>query len=150
MRPKAYAPLLWAAVLALLIAACGTGAEPPARTSRQTSSQPTASAERSATQVPPTVPAAAAGSGIQLILQTSTKVWLRVVADGEQVFEGQLEEGAQMTWGAEESLLLRTSNAGGVQVSVNGQPFMRLGPFGKALEREYRLKDGQVTSSDLK
>ena len=104
-------------------------------------------ATRTPAPAPPTIPA---GTGIQLTLQTSTKVWLRVVADGEQVFEGQLEDGTQMTWTAQERLVLRTSNAGGVEVSVNGQPFMRLGPFGKVREREYRLEEGEVKFTDRK
>lgn len=40
---------------------------------------------------------------------------------------------------------MRSSNAGAVELSVNGSPFERLGPFGHVVEKEWRLKDGKVT-----
>ena len=145
MRSRTSASLLWVGMLALLITACGRSVQP--------TQQPVAAPQDVSLlspAVPPTIPAGSSEAGIRLTLQTNTKVWLRVIADGEQVFEGQLEEGVEKTWSARERLVLKTSNAGGVQVSVNGQPFIKLGPFGKVREREYRVEGNQVKFVDTK
>ncbi len=50
----------------------------------------------------------------------SDRAWLSVVADGKTLYEGIAESGLEETWTAQQSLVLRTGNAGGVEVSVNG------------------------------
>ena len=145
---------LWIGTLTLLISACRGGDQPspPPTTAPQEMSAQRQIAQPTQTVVaaPPTIPAGTSNPGIQLTLQTSAKVWLRVIADGEQVFEGQLDEGVERSWRAKERLTLRTSNAGGIQLSINGQPFVKLGPFGKVREREYRVEGGQVRFEDIR
>jgi hypothetical protein len=80
-----------------------------------------------------------------MTLQVSQLAWLRVIVDGEQVFEGQLEPGQDQNWVAKESIIVRSSNAGAVELRINGSPYERLGPFGWVVEKEWRLKDGKVT-----
>ncbi|MBD2105360.1 helix-turn-helix domain-containing protein [Nodosilinea sp. FACHB-13] len=60
----------------------------------------------------------------------SDRSWLSVVADGENVYEGVAEEGFEETWTAETSLTLRTGNAGGVELSVNGDRAVVMGASG--------------------
>lgn len=60
----------------------------------------------------------------------SDRAWLSVVADGENVYEGVAESGFEETWTAEESLVFRTGNAGGVELSVNGDRAATLGNDG--------------------
>lgn len=57
----------------------------------------------------------------------SDRAWISVVADGENVYEGIAESGFQETWTAQTSVVFRTGNAGGVELSVNGDRAMVLG-----------------------
>jgi cytoskeleton protein RodZ len=56
--------------------------------------------------------------------------WLSVTADGETVFEGTSEEGFEETWTAEDTLVLTTGNAGGVELAVNGDEAVVIGETG--------------------
>ncbi|PSR17678.1 hypothetical protein C8255_11325 [filamentous cyanobacterium CCP3] len=60
----------------------------------------------------------------------SDRAWLSVVADGENVYEGIAESGFEETWTAQTSLVFRTGNAGGVELSVNGDRAVVLGNSG--------------------
>ena len=60
----------------------------------------------------------------------SDRAWLSVVADGENVYEGIAESGFEETWTAQSSLVFRTGNAGGVELSVNGDRAVVLGSSG--------------------
>lgn len=60
----------------------------------------------------------------------SERAWLSVVADGENVYEGVAESGFEETWTAQTSLTFRTGNAGGVELSVNGDRAVVMGNSG--------------------
>ena len=60
----------------------------------------------------------------------SERSWLSVVADGENLYEGTAESGFEETWTAQTSLVIRTGNAGGVELSVNGDPAVVAGESG--------------------
>ncbi len=60
----------------------------------------------------------------------SDRAWLSVVADGKNVYEGIAESGFEETWTAQTSLVFRTGNAGGVELSVNGDRAVVLGNSG--------------------
>ncbi len=67
--------------------------------------------------------------------------WIRVVADGATVFEGTLSPGAEQTWSAEESIVLRAGNAGGVQITLNNQDMGIMGQFGEVREEVFVRPD---------
>ncbi|WOD38559.1 helix-turn-helix domain-containing protein [Nodosilinea sp. E11] len=58
------------------------------------------------------------------------RAWLSVVADGQTVYEGIAESGFEDTWTAQTSVVFRTGNAGGVELSVNGDRAVTLGSSG--------------------
>uniref|UniRef100_A0A831TF20 DUF4115 domain-containing protein n=1 Tax=Thermorudis peleae TaxID=1382356 RepID=A0A831TF20_9BACT len=93
---------------------------------------------------PPPVPAAtpsptpAAPSGVTLTVSVHEASWLRVTADGERVFQGILEAGDARTWRAEREVRVRIGNAGGVDLTVNGEPLGRLGARGEVVTRTFR------------
>jgi len=60
----------------------------------------------------------------------SDRSWLSVTADGETVFEGTSEAGFEETWTAEDTLVLTAGNAGGVEVSINGNEAVPVGQTG--------------------
>lgn len=47
------------------------------------------------------------------------RCWIRVVADGQKVFEGVLVKGDEKTWEAEENITVRFGNISGVKVYYN-------------------------------
>jgi hypothetical protein len=60
--------------------------------------------------------------------------WLQVWADGRQVFAATVPAGNTRAFTANDTLQMRVSNAGGVQVTVNGEPQGRLGASGQAVD----------------
>jgi cytoskeletal protein RodZ len=61
--------------------------------------------------------------------------WLRVVADGQTVFEDTLQPGSQRNWTAERSIVIRAGNAGGVLLTYNNQNLGVMGDFGEVKEQ---------------
>nr|WP_278003721.1 RodZ domain-containing protein [Nodosilinea sp. TSF1-S3] len=60
----------------------------------------------------------------------SDRAWLSVIADGTNVYEGVAESGFEETWTAQTSVVFRTGNAGGVELSVNGDRPVVMGASG--------------------
>lgn len=78
--------------------------------------------------------------GVEVELRIVERTWLRVTVDGEVEFEGVLEKGAQRTWNGD-SVALRCGNAGGVEVTVNGEDLGTLGERGQLVEREWTKEE---------
>jgi hypothetical protein len=53
--------------------------------------------------------------------------WVRIVADGKTVMEGVLDANQNRSVKFEKEMVLRTGNAGGLDVSYNGKPLGVLG-----------------------
>jgi len=124
-------------LMTLAVAGCAGSTPAPAPTQPIQAPQPTSTRPPLQVTGPPTE--------LRMTLQVSQLAWLRVQVDGVQMFEGRLEPGQDKNWVGKESIVVRSSNAGAVELSVNGSPFERLGPFGHVVEKEWRLKDGKVT-----
>jgi cytoskeleton protein RodZ len=77
-------------------------------------------------------PAAAAPLEAPVVVSANLRdrAWLSVVADGRNVYEGIAERGFEETWTAQSSLVFRTGNAGGVELSVNGDRPVVMGNSG--------------------
>ncbi|MGH2398878.1 MAG: DUF4115 domain-containing protein, partial [bacterium] len=69
---------------------------------------------------PPDTPA---GGALNVEVRATDQSWVRVVADGAEVFQGLLVPGDVRTWRAERSITIRVGNSDGVQVLVNGRVF---------------------------
>lgn len=95
---------------------------------------------RQPTPTPPSLPQL-----IELVADARQRAWMRVTTDGAVVFEQILEAGAQETWQAQQNLVVRTGNAGGIEVTVNGEVQGALGNFGAIEECSWTLADNQVT-----
>jgi transcriptional regulator with XRE-family HTH domain len=76
------------------------------------------------------------GSGVELRLTAPS--WLRVIVDGHTVMDGEFPPGTHRELTGRQVRLL-VGNAGGVQVSVPGQPTRILGATGQVVERDYTL-----------
>lgn len=69
------------------------------------------------------------------IIQNRT--WLRVVADGITLFEGQANRGDVQSYSADESITIRTGNGAGVLVSINDIDLGRMGDRGQVVDQTW-------------
>ncbi len=86
------------------------------------------------------------GKSVRVEVKLVSQSWLRVVADGKMQYEGVLQEGAQQSWEADQQIVLRAGNAGGVVVTLNdGTPK----PLGQAGSVEEVIYGAASSSADL-
>jgi cytoskeleton protein RodZ len=88
-------------------------AQPPAVNAESASTQPNAN------------------TAVHLEITASEPVWVLVRTDGKFAFTGTLDANTKRTVDATKDVLLRLGNAGGVTVTLNGQPIPTLGPKGQ-------------------
>lgn len=81
---------------------------------------PTTPASLASPIVTPTFPANPQGV-VELILEATEHVWVRVTADGQQVFEGMMAAGQTAPWSGRQQVAVDTGNGAGLRVTVNGQ-----------------------------
>jgi hypothetical protein len=70
---------------------------------------------------------------VQLTLEATEHVWVRVTVDGVNVREGILQPGTPETWQGTQQIVLETANGAGLRALVNGQPFENLGQRGQPI-----------------
>jgi cytoskeletal protein RodZ len=75
---------------------------------------------------------------VRVGLTLKAESWIQVVADGKIAFEGQLPEGTQRTWEANQQLIVRAGNAGGVLVAVNDGQAKQMGKVGEVEEVTFK------------
>jgi cytoskeletal protein RodZ len=70
------------------------------------------------------------------------KCWLLIIADGEEIFQGTLQAGAKQDFNFEENkqIYLKAGNAGGLELSINGEKQDELGQHGEVIEMEFFLE----------
>ncbi|MGQ0550973.1 MAG: RodZ domain-containing protein [Armatimonadota bacterium] len=91
---------------------------------------------------PPSAPAQSAGDvpltrGVMVVISATGLSWIRVTADGVKVFENVLRPGDVRRWSANRVLQIRSGNAGGVDVTVNGRRLGVLGRVGQIASRAF-------------
>jgi hypothetical protein len=75
-----------------------------------------------------------ANAPVRVAVEMQDQSWLRITTDGEVTFEGVLKEGDTRTWTADEQVVIRAGNAGGVVVSFNEGAAESLGQPGVVTE----------------
>jgi cytoskeleton protein RodZ len=88
-------------------------AQPPAVNAENASTQPNANAP------------------VHLEITASEAVWVLVRTDGKFAFTGTMDPNTKRTVDATKDVVLRLGNAGGVTITLNGQPVPTLGPKGQ-------------------
>lgn len=74
---------------------------------------------------------------VQVKLTLTAQSWLRVTVDGQEAYEGVLAQGDERVWEANEAVVVRAGNAGGVMVALNAQPAKPMGIPGAVEEVTY-------------
>jgi cytoskeleton protein RodZ len=116
-------------------------AEPPARKIEPTKTaapprpEPAKSAEpvakvATAASAAPTPPATPSATAQRLVVKANELTWLRIQSDDGTAAEALLPAGSTREWTAERRFVLTVGNAGGVELTLNGQPMPPLGAKG--------------------
>lgn len=72
--------------------------------------------------------------------------WVRVTADGDETYEGILQEGTERSWTAQKLLTIRAGNAGGVVLAYNQGQAKPMGKPGTVVEQTFTPGEGEVAS----
>jgi cytoskeletal protein RodZ len=92
-------------------------------------------------------PALRPAEQMTLDLAVLARSWVRIVVDNSLALEAVLEPGELRSWEARDSIILRTGNAAGLQVILNGQTLPPLGGSSEVVEIQWLLVDGQIVQS---
>ena len=96
------------------------------------------------TPEPPTPAPTTPANEVEVSVEITQPSWIAVSVDGKQVFARILQPGQNMAWRGQKSVVLRTGNAGGTIIFVNGQSLGTLGSPGAVIEREWQMGQGDV------
>lgn len=72
--------------------------------------------------------------------------WVRVTADGDEAYEGILQEGVERSWTAQQSLTIRAGNAGGVVIAYNEGQAAPMGKPGTVVEKTFKPGESELAS----
>ena len=87
---------------------------------------------RSGEALPPSKPLPATSDGeVQIEVTATEQTWVSISGDGKQAFVGILKPAEIKTVAARDGASIRTGNAGGLQVRLNGKPIGPIGPAGQ-------------------
>jgi len=132
-------------------AATGTVSSAGGRTGTPAAAARTGTATQAPTAGPsPTATINVAGSKLVMEAAATSDAWIQVYTDGSLAYRGFLRKGDTMQWAANDRVGLRTGNAGGTIVTLNGQALDSLGGNGEVIEFEWRmLPSGDVEQRRL-
>jgi len=105
----------------------------------------TATPTPTAAPAPTPAPTPTPFQGVKVRFDVVQRTWLRVMVDGEVVFEGILDKGATRTWVGQERIAVRCGNAGGVVITVNERREGPLGGSGQVVDREWVAGDDKLS-----
>jgi len=105
---------------------------------------PTATPTEKPTPSPTSTPAGAITIGLRIVQRS----WVRVdIDDQDNVFSGLLEAGEEQTWTGERRVVLHLGNAGGVQLTVNGEDQGLAGEPDEVVHLEWVIEEGEVSGA---
>jgi cytoskeletal protein RodZ len=124
------------------------GPEPPASTTSSGQPAPPPPAGVAGVAPPPVPPVAGVEPPRRRLVLAATAVeptWMRVRADAGEEREVLLQKGQTVRFGAEKGFVVTVGNAGGVQLSLNGEALPSLGASGQVV-RDLTIPSGGVSS----
>jgi cytoskeletal protein RodZ len=77
------------------------------------------------------------------------QAWLRIVVDGKTDFEGILPQGTQRSWTADRQVIVRSGDAGAVEVSYNESKPQLMGKPGDVEEKTFSTRTANLNSLNL-
>lgn len=85
---------------------------------------------------------------IRLVTRIIERAWLRVVVDGQVLLETILEPGEEREWVGKQAVTIRSGNAGGVVILLEGQELGVMGEPGQVIERTWTWLNGQIIEQE--
>ncbi len=130
----------------IVLGATQTPTLPPPTATPAPGTVEAASTTSSATVEPTRTPTATATpiQQIRLLVEVTQRAWIHLTADGQVALEGIREPGFRQEFTAQESMILRTGNAAGLQLTVNDEPLPVLGGPGEIVELSWTLENGVI------
>ena len=89
---------------------------------------------------------ASGNAPIQVYIVSSQRSWLRVIVDGEIVYEDRTMPGSAYSFAGNEQVELLTGNGGGLHAYFNQQDLGVLGSYGEVIERIFSIQ-GVLTAT---
>lgn len=77
---------------------------------------------------------------VVIVAKYTEQCWTAVVADNKQIYEGTPQNGTTMTWEAQKNITITAGNAGGVDITYNGEALGKIGKKGEVLVKTYVAK----------
>ncbi len=74
---------------------------------------------------------------IVVVAKYSAECWTRVTTDGQEVYVGIPRPGETLTWNANQTMTVHVGNAGGIDLTYNGQPQGKLGGDGDVITKTF-------------
>ena len=111
----------------------------PARAPEPAPAPPSVQPQATAATTTPVAPTGAAGAAPapdrrqRLVVRALESTWVRVQVDRSRAVEELLPEGAVREWSAAQDFVLTVGNAGGVELTLNGQRLPPLGSRGAVI-----------------
>ncbi len=75
-----------------------------------------------------------AEEGFNILVEASDDCWMRVKADGEELFRGVLRKGDVENWSAKEEISLWVGNAGALKITCDGKIYDKIGRKGQVIK----------------
>lgn len=99
------------------------------------------------TRRPTPTPSPPIYTGVFVELNFIEASWIQVTVDGVRQFQGEMEAGSRRAWYGDYRVELRIGNAGGVEVTVNGQKLGPLGAPGEVVDRVFETAEAALTTT---
>ncbi|NLX03011.1 MAG: helix-turn-helix domain-containing protein [Syntrophomonadaceae bacterium] len=75
-----------------------------------------------------------------VLIEARQDCWLNVVVDGETVFTKIIKAGDKQEFKGKESVYIKAGNAGGIDITFNGEKVEPIGKYGEVKEAEFKAK----------
>lgn len=75
-----------------------------------------------------------------VLIEARQDCWLNVVVDGETVFTKIIKAGDKQEFEGKESVYIKAGNAGGINITFNGEKVEPIGKYGEVKEAEFKAK----------
>ncbi|MEM7552561.1 MAG: RodZ domain-containing protein [Cyanobacteria bacterium P01_A01_bin.84] len=117
-------------------------------TNKETVSKPQVSSLASAPTPKPSPTKKAEKSTVEVKLKTKERSWLEVRVDGVEKFKNILEKDKEQSWKGKKEIYIRSGNAGGILISVDGSQLESFGEVGQIKKATYTVDAETPTSEE--
>ena len=110
----------------------------PVANNAQANQQQTPPAQPAAEQPQPAPSASAQpATGVNVSAKFNGNCWIKVIVDGNVVFEDIAEDGSNLSWQGNDSISIVAGNAGAMEVTHNGKNVGAMGAYGQVAEKVF-------------